>query len=150
MAVVVPAVDVPVTMQLKFQQSLQYVFVKVPQIQFIVRLCEHSVLHRDKVQTVQNCGVPQLQCSDKVVDVPAVAVHRQGVDVPVILQRRCLAVGGASDSAHRHSQRTIQLHRDGSAFSVGDGDEGDFRDFSAFFVFLRVVPELSARFSSPR
>ena len=38
MAVVVPAVDVPVTTQLKFQQSLQYVFVKVPQIQFIVRL----------------------------------------------------------------------------------------------------------------
>ena len=79
-------------MQLKFQQSLQYVFVKVPQIQFIVSLCEHSVLHRDgvhsancaedrrfhgavldgrrharccandrvMVQTVQNCGVPQL------------------------------------------------------------------------------------------
>ena len=38
------------------------------------------------VQTVQNCFVPQLHCSDKVVDVNAVAVHGQGVDVPVILQ----------------------------------------------------------------
>ena len=102
------------------------------------------------VQTVQNCGVPKLQCSSKVVDVPAVTVHRQGVDVPVILQRQCLAVGGASDSARRQSQRTIQLHRDGDAFSVGDGDEGDFRSFSAFFVLFRVVPELRATFSSPR
>ena len=36
------------------------------------------------VQTLQNCGVPQLQCSDKVVDAPAVAVHRR-LDVPVIV-----------------------------------------------------------------
>ena len=97
------------------------------------------------VQTVQNCDIPQLQCSDKVVDVPAVAVHRQCVNVPVILQRRCLAVGGESDSAHRQFQRTIQLHRDG----YGDGDEGDFLGFSSFFVLLQIVPELSARFSKP-
>ena len=41
-------------------------------------------------QTVQKTVVPQLHSSDKVVDVPAVAVHRQGVDVPVIIQRRSL------------------------------------------------------------
>ena len=61
-AVVVPAVDVPVTMQLKFQQYLQYVFVKVPQIQFIVRLCEHSVLHRDgysQCMLCRNRRIPQ-------------------------------------------------------------------------------------------
>ena len=34
----------------------------------------------------KNCSVPQLRCPVKVVDVLAVAVHRQGVDVPVILQ----------------------------------------------------------------
>ena len=61
-AVVVPAVDVLVTTQLKFQQSLQYVFVKVPQIQFIVRLCEHSVVHRDGYSQCKLCGnrrIPQ-------------------------------------------------------------------------------------------
>ena len=39
------------------------------------------------VQTVQKTWeVPQVQYSDRVVDVPAVAVHRQGLDVPAILQ----------------------------------------------------------------
>ena len=36
--------------------------------------------------SAENCGVPQVQHSDRVVDVPAVAVHRQGLDVPVISQ----------------------------------------------------------------
>ena len=30
-----------------------------------------------------------------------VAVHRQGVDVPAVVQRRCFALGGATDSVHR-------------------------------------------------
>ena len=70
--------------------------------------------------------------------------------LPCDLAATVSAVGGASDTAHRHSQRTIQLHRDGSAFSAGDGDEGDFRGFSTFFALLRVVPELSSSFASPR
>ena len=38
--------------------------------------------------TVQKTvDVPQVQYFDRVVDVPA-AVHRQGLDVPVILQRQ--------------------------------------------------------------
>ena len=37
----------------------------------------------------------------KVADVPARAVHRHGVDVPVSMQRRRLALGGATDSVHR-------------------------------------------------
>ena len=70
-------------------------------------------------QTVQNTLASQLHSSDKVVGVPAVAVHRQGVDVPVIMERRCLAVGGASDSAHRRSQRTIQLQQRRIRFQRG-------------------------------
>ena len=58
--------------------------------------------------SAENCGSAVAYSSEKVVDVPAVAVHRQGVDVPVIMQRRSLAVGSASDSAHRRSQRTSQ------------------------------------------
>ena len=73
---------------------------------------------RVMVQTVQNFGVPQLHCSDKFVDVPAVAVHRR-LDVPVIMQRRSLAVGEASDSAHRRSQRTIQLQQRRIRFQRG-------------------------------
>ena len=69
-AVVVPAVDVPVTTQRKFQESLQYVSVKVPQIQFIVRLCEHSVAHRDgysQCKLCRNRRIPQVQFLDVVV-----------------------------------------------------------------------------------
>ena len=60
--------------------------------------------------STENCGAPQVQYSDKVVDVPAVAVHRR-LDVPAILQRRSLAVGGASDSVHRWCPRTSQLQQ---------------------------------------
>ena len=52
-------------------------------------------------------------CStSKVVDVLAVAVHRQGMDVPAIMQRRSLAVGGATDSVHHMIWWTPSLHRD--------------------------------------
>ena len=97
--------------------------------------------------SAENCGVPQLQYSDKVVHVPAVAVHRQGVDVPAIMQRRSPAVGGASDSAHRWSQRTSQLQQRRIRFQRGDGDEwAFFWLFWPFFALFRVVPELSASF----
>ena len=44
-----------------------------------------KLYHRFMAQTVQkNCG----SAVDKVVDVSAVAVHRRGVDVPAIMQRR--------------------------------------------------------------
>ena len=55
-------------------------------VQFWMVVDMHVANDRFMVQTVQNWGVPQLQCPDKVVDLPAVAVHRQGVDVPVIMQ----------------------------------------------------------------
>ena len=45
---------------------------------------------------------PLLSTTVQVVDV-LVAVHRQGVDVPAVMQRRCLALGGATDSVHRWS-----------------------------------------------
>ena len=59
---VTTVVDVPVLMQLLFQQSLQYVFVKVLQIPFIVRLCEHSVVHRhgySQCKLFRNRRIPQ-------------------------------------------------------------------------------------------
>ena len=68
--------------------------------------------------STENCGVPQVQYSDQVVDVLAVAVHRR-LDVPVIMQRRSLAVGGASDSAHRRSQRTSHLQQRRIRFQRG-------------------------------
>ena len=41
-------------------------------------------------------------CSlDNVADVSARAVHRPGVDVPVFMQRRSLALGGDTGSVHR-------------------------------------------------
>ena len=55
--------DVPVLMQLLFQQSMQYVIVKVPQIQFTDRLlCEHSVVPQRRVLTVQ--------AVQKIVEIP--------------------------------------------------------------------------------
>ena len=96
-AVVVPAVDVPVTMQLKFQQYLQYVFVKVPQIQFIVSLCEHSVLHRD-------CA-----CCAEIVEFHR-AVLGTVVDAPVAVLRQ---VPGGSDSAENRVGAAAAVHRRG-------------------------------------
>ena len=43
---------------------------------------------QDLVRQCRKTVVPQLHSSDKVVDVPAVAVHRRGVDVPANMQRR--------------------------------------------------------------
>ena len=45
--------DVSVFMQLLFQRSMLFLTVKVPQIQFTDRLCEHSVVPQRWVLTVQ-------------------------------------------------------------------------------------------------
>ena len=50
---------------------------------------------------VQKLWFSTVAVLDKVADVPARAVHRPGVDVPVFMQRRRLALGGATDSVHR-------------------------------------------------
>ena len=79
--------------------------------------------------------VPQLQCSDRVVDVPA-AVHRQGLDVLVILQRQ----------VHADSRRCLRFS---SSHELGyDGSEGIFGAFCAIFRAPPVYPELSASFRS--
>ena len=98
-AVVVPAVDVPVTMQLKFQQSLQYVFVN--QIQFIVRLCEHSVLQRDGYSQCKLCRNRRI---------PHRAVLGTVVDAPVVVLRQ---VPGGSDSAENRVGAAAAVHRRG-------------------------------------
>ena len=46
-------VDVPVIMQLKFQQSVPLEKVKVPQVQFLDRLLEHPVVPQRWVRTVE-------------------------------------------------------------------------------------------------
>ena len=50
---------------------------------------------------VQKTVVSTVAALYLVADVSACAVHRQGVDVPVSLQRRRLALGRATDSVHR-------------------------------------------------
>ena len=60
--------------------------VEILQVQFLDWL-GHPLLYNDRCLglTVQKTvEVPQVQYSDRVVDVPAVAVHRQGLDVSVI------------------------------------------------------------------
>ena len=69
-----------------------------------------------------------------VVDVLAVAVHRKGVDVPVTVQRRSLAVGGATDSVHRLIWWTSQFALRQVAVGCGDGL------FDAFCVIFRAPP----------
>ena len=65
---------------------------EIRQVQFFDWL-GHPLLYNDSCLglTVQKTvEVPQVQYSDRVVDVPA-AVHRQGLDVSVILQRQVRA-----------------------------------------------------------
>ena len=61
--------------------------------------------------------VPQLQCSDKVVDLPVEFI--EGYGRPFGPAATSGLVEGASDSVHRQSQWTFQFLRDGYAFSVG-------------------------------
>ena len=120
-------------------------------------ICTLLCNDRFMVQTVQNCGVPQLRCPVKVVDVFAVAVHRQGVAVPVILQgpeipwcsldgrrhaRWCANDRIWSDSAQRRVRNFSS--------SVMEAMMGFFDAFCVIFRAPPVVPELSASFSSFR
>ena len=69
-----------------------------------------------------------------MVDVLVVAVHRKGVDVPVTMQRRSLAVGGATDSVHRLIWWTSQFALRQDTVGCGDGL------FDAFCVIFRAPP----------
>ena len=111
-------VDVPATMHYKFQQSSPIYSGRYLRFRSSTECCFFSCFTETglTVQTVQmlgdstaqflgwlstcpcaddrfwsdsaeNCG-SAVAFPDKVVDVPAVAVHRQGVDVPAIMQRR--------------------------------------------------------------
>ena len=88
----------------------------------------------DGADSAENVDVPQVQYSDRVVDVPA-AVHRQCLDVPVILQRQ---VHGDSRRCLRFSS-SQELDYDGS-----DGFWRILRHFSRSSGY----PELSASFRS--
>ena len=97
-------------------------------------------------QTVQKTVVPQLHSSDNVVDVLAVAVHRQGVDVPVIMQRRCLAFGCLRLSSSLESADIPVATETDTLSAWVTAMNGIFWPFWSFFALLRVVPELSASF----
>ena len=121
-------------------------------MQFLDKVVNSVVVQRlvTGCDRAENCGGSAVACYDKVVDVPVVQFI-DGLDVPVIMQRRRSRDSeGATDSVHRQSRGHSCRNRDGSAPSVYGGDEGFFRGFSAFFALLRVVPELSASFRSPR
>ena len=84
--------------------------VEIPQVQFLVRW-RHAVVVTTwlGVLTCRKLWFSTVAVLDKVADVPARAVHRPGVDVPVSMQRRRLALGGATDSVHRRSLWSSQL-----------------------------------------
>ena len=70
-----PVVDVPVTMLLEFQQSLPIESEMVPQIQFIARLLNFQLCHREEYAQCKLCRKPEIpQCSflSEVVDAPVV------------------------------------------------------------------------------
>ena len=67
--------DVPVIIQLLFQQSKVYVHMTVSQIQVIGRVLDIPFMSQRQVRTVLLCRsleTPQVQCLGKVVDAPAV------------------------------------------------------------------------------
>ena len=54
-----PAVDVPVSVQLQFQQSMSYENLEEPQIQFIVRVRTFLLCSRDGYSQCKLCRKPQ-------------------------------------------------------------------------------------------
>ena len=85
-----PVGHVPVILQLKFLQSMSYENVKVPQIQFIVRVLDIPVATESGTCSAKLCRRPARfhRCSSWVV-----------VDAPVVVQR---LVSDGPDSAFRH------------------------------------------------
>ena len=147
--------DVSVTMQLKFQQSIVEFFM-VPQLQFIDRVVDTLVAPQRQVHSA-NCAevrrdssgavlglvsTPLLyndRCAgltvQKTVEVPQLQYFDRVVDVPAAVHRQGLDVLVISRRCFRFSS-LAELDYDGS--------EGVFRPFWSFFALLRVVPELSA------
>ena len=78
----------------------------------------------DGADSAENVDVPQVQYFDRVVDVPA-AVHRQCLDVPVILQRQ----------VHGDSRRCLRF----SSSQELDYDGSDWV-FGAFCAIFRAPP----------
>ena len=78
-------------------------------------MCKRQVRGQTVQKTVE---VPQVQYFDRVVDVPA-AVHRQGLDVPMI-SRRCLRFSSSAELDY-------------------DGNDGVFGAFCAFFRAPPVI-----------
>ena len=101
--------------------------------QIVVCQCHRSCRY---VEVASLCGVLlQVQFLDKM---------------PVASNARCLELSvqktAASDSVHRQSSWTFQCAQRQGAFSGGSVAMLGW----AFFALLRVVPELSASFRSPR
>ena len=79
-------------LQLLFLQSMEYLIMKVPQIQFIVRRCEHSAVPQRRVSTVQ--------AVQKIVEFRR-AVLGTVVDAPVVALRQLPMVWAV--------QKTVEL-----------------------------------------
>ena len=130
-----PVADVPAIMQLEFQQFKPYENQEEPQIQFIIRALDVPVVTQMWVPTVQTVqryvNIPQVQflrgcrrarcCARQVHGSVSTEIgkfrsavhcqggrfplHRQGLDVPVILQRQVRAFPGDSGRCLGFSHR---------------------------------------------
>ena len=92
------------------------------------------IFSRKQLRVAFKVEVLQLQCSDEGGRCPCCAGRRLGL------------LEGASDSVHRLSSWTFQFATKRWDFSEGLAAMWGW----AFFALLRVVPELSASFRSPR
>ena len=101
----------------------------------------------DGPDSTENCGVPQVQYSDKVVDVRAVAVHRR-LDVPVICSDAVLQLEVPQIQFIAGVRGHPSCNSDEYAFSVGDGDEWFFGLFGHFFRAPPGCPRVERQFSS--
>ena len=148
-------VDVPVIISDKFQQSIVYEDVEVPQIQFIDRVVDLSVVLQRRVptvQTVQKTGeIPQLQFLDKVDDARCCTTTGAGSGQSRKLWRfrSCSALTRWTTSLLCRSSCRLRCLSSSAELDY-DGSEGFFQPFWPFFALLWVVPELSAIFRSPR
>ena len=119
------------------------------------------------MQTVQKTGGSTVQFWEGVDML--VGLQRQGCVQTVqktvasegaVLQQAWTSLRSCSDAVSQLEVPQIQLiagvsgrpscNRDGCAFSVVTAMNGLFSAFWPFFALLRVVPELSASFRSPR
>ena len=150
-------VDVPVICSDKFLQFL-FFGVEVPQLQFIDRVAETTY-----------CEIPQVQFLEKVVDVPVECNVRclletvqktvevlqlaliDKVDDVLLCRSSSGSRGGCLRFSSSPESVDLPVCNERGFFLYGyGGGEGFFHGFSAFFALLRVVPELSASFRSPR